>query len=205
MPPYNVRDTLGHYVRPKSARGDLCPHSCCQGKRRHPARLPAYIPPKMLKQASDNQLAEHYSEHGDCPKCRRQIEREMDRRDLAEARQRGARSRATERGETVEHHYVTAERETRGSMVNRKGQAAGVDPRSLFTGSEERARRYASDELLEHWQTTGRPTAAMFRGEDTRVQPRATAWKRKPRGVRTQPATLQALARHRAAVAKARP
>jgi hypothetical protein len=187
MARYNVRDILGHYVRPRSARGDLCPHSCCQGQRAHPARMPAYLPPKMLHQASDQQLLDHYDRHGDCPRCRKQILREFERRDLTVTRRKAAGQRATsrrlEREETVEHAYVTAERETRGTLVNRKGTARGVNPRSLFTGSEERARRYASEELLEHWQTHGRPTAAMHHGRDTRVQPRATEPRRRKRGV----------------------
>lgn len=149
--------------------------------------MPAYMPPKMLRKATDEQLADHYDKHGNCPRCQKQILRELERRDHAEAVKRAAFSRRMEREETVEYAYVTAEQDTRGSMVNRKGQARGVDPRSLFTGSEERARRYASEELLEHWQTHGRPTAAMFAGRDTRVQPRATEPRRRQRGVRSVP------------------
>jgi hypothetical protein len=37
----------------------------------------------------------------------------------------------------------------------------------LFTGPESRARRYASEELLNHWQMHPRPTAAFFAGKDT--------------------------------------
>jgi len=34
---YSVRDLLGHFVRPRSARGKMCPHACCRNKRVHPA------------------------------------------------------------------------------------------------------------------------------------------------------------------------
>jgi hypothetical protein len=54
-------------------------------------------------------------------------------------------------------------------MLNRRGQAQDIDPRSLFTGPASRARKYASVELLEHWETHHRPTEAMFAGRDTRV------------------------------------
>src|SRR5271156_3437187 len=142
MGKYNVRDVLGHYVRPKSARGDTCPHSCCQGRRVHTSRMPAFLPPRMLKTASDNDLADHYQKHGDCPKCQRQIEREMDRRDRQEIARRAvgqrAWSRRMEREEAVEHAFVSAEAATSGYMLNRKGQARGISDRSLFTGSEER-------------------------------------------------------------------
>ena len=60
-------------------------------------------------------------------------------------------------------------------MLNRAGQAAGIGPRSLFTGPEARARKYASEELREHWQSPPRPTAAHFEGRDTRMFERYTA------------------------------
>jgi hypothetical protein len=54
--------------------------------------------------------------------------------------------------------YLDAERETRGFMLNAAGRSAGIDPRSLFTGPESRARKYASDELRGYWQERGRLT-----------------------------------------------
>lgn len=41
--------------------------------------------------------------------------------------------------------------ETKGFLLNKAGEQAGIDPRSLFTGREDRARKYASDELLAFW------------------------------------------------------
>lgn len=94
---------------------------------------------------------------------------------------------------------MTAERATSGYMLNRNGMARGINPQSLFTGSEERARRYASEELLEHWQRHGRPTAAMFRGKDTRVQPRATEPKRRQYGIKGHPSLAATRRRERQA------
>lgn len=54
-------------------------------------------------------------------------------------------------------------------MLNRRGREAGVDPRSLFTGPESRVRKYASDELLAHWEYNRRPTEAYFSGADARI------------------------------------
>ena len=84
-----------------------------------------------------------------------------------------------EQAEVQELSYVAAEDATRGNMVNRKGRAAGVNPRTLITGREENFRRYASDELLEYYSTHHRPTVASFRGQDTRVYPKATEPKRR--------------------------
>jgi hypothetical protein len=47
-------------------------------------------------------------------------------------------------------------------MLNREGQKADIDPWSLFTGPENRARKYASSELGEWWDQNGRPTSADF-------------------------------------------
>jgi hypothetical protein len=54
-------------------------------------------------------------------------------------------------------------------MLNRRGREAGVDERTLFTGPEARARKYASEELLTYWETHPRLTEAYFQGQDTRV------------------------------------
>jgi hypothetical protein len=196
---YRIRDLLGHFVKPRSAKGKMCPHACCRNKRVHPDNMPVILPDKLLRRASDEDLAEHYDRvsHGHTDKDRRaeaQVLHELDRRDQAEHKRKQAEAdrekrrkdvahrrfaRRTEREEAVEHAFVKAEEVTRGNLVNKKGQARGVNPRSLFTGSEATARRYASEELLDYWQTHGRPTEAMFRGKDTRVHPQATEPKRR--------------------------
>jgi hypothetical protein len=71
-------------------------------------------------------------------------------------------------------------------MLNKAGKAAGIDERSLFTGPESRARRYASEELLNHWQSHPRPTAAYFQGKNTTLRPQYTApRRRRPPSYRT--------------------
>ena len=188
---YDVRDLLGHYVKPKSAEGKMCPHACCRNKRVHPANMPVVLPSKLLRRASDDDLADHYARvQGDSRKderARAQVLHEMDRRDTeAKAKDNRAHakySRQLEYAEVQEQSYVAAEEATRGNMVNRKGQAAGINPRTLITGREETFRRYASDELTEYYATHHRPTVASFRGQDTRVHPKATKPKRRRRGV----------------------
>ena len=171
----------------------MCPHACCRNRRVHPENMPVILPNKLLRRASDDDLMAHYDRvQGDSPKderARAQVLHEMERRDdLAAARKGRGRakfSRQLEQAEAVELSYVAAEEATRGNMVNRKGRARGIDPRTLLTGREETFRRYASDELTEYYSTHHRPTAASFRGQDTRVQARATEPVRRVRGVRT--------------------
>jgi len=192
---YNVRDMLGHFVRPRSAEGDMCEHACCRGRRQHPKGTPKVLPSKALRHASDENLAARYSSiEGDSKKderARAQLLHEMQRRDDAarakDERAHAKYARQLEHAELREHAYVAAEDATRGSMVNRKGQARGVNPRTLITARAEEFERYASDELKEYFTTHHRPTAASFRGEDTRYVPRASEPRRRKRGVVSNP------------------
>jgi hypothetical protein len=160
--------------------------------------MPIILPSKLLRRASDDDLTAHYERLGDSSKderARAQVLHEMERRDLADqtrnAREHAKFSRQLEQAEVQEQSYVAAEEATRGNMVNRKGQARGINPRTLIYAREETFRRYASDELLEHYQTHHRPTAASFRGEDTRVQPKATEPRRRQYGVTARPAATR--------------
>ncbi|GAA5104763.1 phage minor capsid protein [Haloechinothrix salitolerans] len=58
----------------------------------------------------------------------------------------------------VYEQYIAAEDATRGHMLTPAGEAAGVDPRELFTGPASRARKWASPELREWWDANGRMT-----------------------------------------------
>jgi hypothetical protein len=147
-------------------------------RRTHPDKMPAVIPPKMLKRASDDELANHYGKHWDCEKCQKQIIGELDRRDRVKRARiaTGARNkaRALERHEHVEREILAAEKATNGYMLNAKGQARGISERSLFTGSEDRAIRYASEELRRYWEEHPRPTAASM-SQNARVRAGAYA------------------------------
>jgi hypothetical protein len=111
------------------------------------------------------------------------VSREMDRRDKATkaAAEReeskaatAARTASRRQAETLEHHtrleaaYVQAENDTNGHMLSRAGQRAGIDPKSLWTGPEARARKYASEELNEHWDKHGRVTVGHVKAEARR-------------------------------------
>jgi hypothetical protein len=62
----------------------------------------------------------------------------------------------------VRRRTISAEGATNGYMLGPAGKKAGIDPWSLFTGPESRARKYASPELKEWWDQNGRPTVADF-------------------------------------------
>ena len=49
--------------------------------------------------------------------------------------------------------YERAMAELRGELLNRRGRENHIDPYSLFMGPVNRAMAYASEELLEWWQT----------------------------------------------------
>lgn len=58
--------------------------------------------------------------------------------------------------------YLQAEAETRGNMLSRKGEAAGIDPWSLFSGPERRVACYASEELRNFFLDHPRVTLAEY-------------------------------------------
>ena len=189
---YNVRDMLGHFVRPKSAKGDMCPHACCRNRRVHPANMPVVLPRKLLRRTSDDDLAAHYERlTGDSrreDRGRAQVLHEMQRRDdeqVAKKNRSAARySRQLEQADAREASYVAAEEATRGNMTNRRGRNLDINPRTLIYAREADFDRYASDELKEFYATRHRPTARSFQGADTRYVPRATEPKRRKMGVR---------------------
>jgi len=188
---YNVRDLLGHFVRPKSAKGDMCPHACCRNKRVHPANMPVVLPRRLLRRASDEDLAAHYDRvQGDSrreDRARMQVLHEMQRRDdeasARKNREHARYSRQLEQADAREASYVAAEEFTRGNMTNRKGRSRDVNPRTLIYARDADFERYASDELKEFYSTRHRPTARSFQGADTRYVPRAAEPRRRKRGV----------------------
>lgn len=63
----------------------------------------------------------------------------------------------------IYRQWLAAENATRGVLLNKQGQAAGIDERALFNGPESRARKYASEELRNWWDKHGRMTFAEYR------------------------------------------
>jgi hypothetical protein len=61
--------------------------------------------------------------------------------------------------------YLQAEDFARGHVLTAEGDRLGINPISLFSGPETRARRYASPELREWWDMHGRPTFAEWKAQ----------------------------------------
>lgn len=60
---------------------------------------------------------------------------------------------------------LQAESACRGHLLTKQAQASGVSPVSLFSGSDVRARKHASEELRRWWQDNPRTTYAEYRAE----------------------------------------
>jgi hypothetical protein len=167
------RDQIGHWVEP-SGGGRPCHHKCCQGYRVHPRRLPVRLDRTYLRSLSEDDLVaelQQYQRYSDTHEAGfLQIIAEDTRR--AESAERAAarkeraadkRRRASEEHrDEVYRQWLAAENATNGYMLNAAGKAAGIDERTLFTGSGARVNKYASPELREYFAAHGRPTRESF-------------------------------------------
>ncbi|WP_149184510.1 phage minor capsid protein [Streptomyces sp. TRM49041] len=101
-------------------------------------------------------------------------ERWVYERELEARAAREAYSREEIREMYQEHIYVqwlAAEDATRGHMLTKKAEAAGVDPRSLFTGPAHVAYARASEDLIRYWEDVSpRITLAEFTEQVTGVK-----------------------------------
>ena len=67
--------------------------------------------------------------------------------------------------ERLDNEFRAADEACSGYLVNKLGRAAGVSAWSLFSGSEVRAYKYASPELVAYWADMGRLTRASFEAQ----------------------------------------
>lgn len=63
----------------------------------------------------------------------------------------------------VDTQWLQAETDCRGQLLTPAARAAGVDPRSLFSGPLPRALKHGSEELQSWWGAHGRLSLAAFR------------------------------------------
>lgn len=82
--------------------------------------------------------------------------------------------------ERAYQHWLAAEEELNGYLLSKAGEAAGVDPRSLWFGNAKTATKYASEELRGWWDEHGRLTLDEFKAE--LVDPASAARMRSARG-----------------------
>jgi hypothetical protein len=89
---------------------------------------------------------------------------------IAQLRQQGYAGRSFQElarsawKDDVQRRALDAENATNGYLTNSAGKRKNVNGWDLFTGPESTARKYASDELKQHWDQHGRPTFEDFRG-----------------------------------------
>jgi hypothetical protein len=88
---------------------------------------------------------------------------ELGRRDRLAAARRKREAARDEWQDGAYAQYLAAERETSGNLVNRRGVAAGVTDWSLWSGTEARARAYATEELRNFWDAHPRVTVTGYR------------------------------------------
>jgi hypothetical protein len=178
---YNRRDLFSHSIRKEEPARRPCLHACCRGMRPHPEGYPVVKRNAYLRYSSDKELQGYYNRHqADTEadeRVRSQVLAEMQRRDVADERREAAEerrrrrwtARRMERAEAIEQGWRAAEEATKGNRLNRRGRESSIDERTLFRGPESRARKYASEELLNWWEWNPRPTEAYFQGEETRI------------------------------------
>ncbi|WP_405659753.1 phage minor capsid protein [Streptomyces sp. RK9] len=106
-------------------------------------------------------------------------------KELAEREAEITYTRAEIREMYQEHIYLqwlAAEDYTRGNLLNRKAEAAGVDPRTLFTGPAHVAYARASEDLIRFWEAESpRVTLAEFTEQVTGVRSAAAETARNAR------------------------
>jgi hypothetical protein len=180
---YNRRDRIGHWVNRAQPAGNHCTHACCRNYREHPRGEPVIRANRSLRNVSDDDLAAEFARvsTGESEQEKRataQVLHEMERRDEAaeqhrrhvEAVQAGRAARGMEREAETERLYLAAEEYTRGNWTNAKGSVRMVSDREILTGRQDVFNRYASEEAKEFFRSNPRPTAAYFRGQDTKYQ-----------------------------------
>ena len=142
------------------------PISCAQRVWLRVLRVPN---PEQLARLDDLAVAELYARKGHRRIVDELIYAEFERRDRAEkarrkaeARRERAEARKRERREEydmyVQAAWLKAEADCRGELLSKAGDEAGVDPITLWSGPVQRARKLASEELCEWWDTHGRWT-----------------------------------------------
>lgn len=113
-----------------------------------------------LRNLSDDDLADLYLAASDeqaaaiLAECKRRdkVQRERDRRAAIRAEYAIAQHAA----------YLAADAECRGNLVSKAGAAKVTDEHALWSGREDVARKYASEELNEYWDANGRLTIGEF-------------------------------------------
>jgi hypothetical protein len=205
---YDRRDNFRHWIRKEQRADRPCTHACCRGFRSHPEHWPVIPPDRTLHRATDEELERHYRKVNaqETPQARAaelQILHELERRDQADlARRDRARAREERRAQhreavaanqaarrmdresETQRIRLAAEEYTKGYLVTAQGRARGIADEEVLTGREDVFIRYATPEAKAYFAEHPRPTAAYFRGRDTRIPYSDRPTRRPPRRTR---------------------
>ena len=130
---YNVRDQLGHYVKPESQADHPCHHRCCRGERVHPKGLPVKLDRQYLRSLSGGELETELSQYTRFIDTHEggflQVVAELDRRDESEKRAAARKQRARERrqhreADKIKRFHIAAE--ITGTETTRKVLIGGT-------------------------------------------------------------------------------
>lgn len=130
--------------------------------------------PRKMQAWTDAELTAYCIRRASNPWAMDALEEELTRRDTLRAaerkiaeRKRRVRNRSLaermEYQDVVEAMYLAADAACRGVLVNNRARAAGIDGRWLFSGPEAYARKHASRELLDWWESHPRLTFAAWK------------------------------------------
>ena len=101
------------------------------------------------------------------------VSKELEKRERQAAGYRGTGYTRAELREQYDEHvdreYWAAEAAANGFLLNEAGRREGIDPKSLFTGTEARALKYASDELKWYWSDHPRLSFDAFVGDSDAI------------------------------------
>lgn len=163
---YNVRDQRGHYVKPKTARGQLCHHSCCNGTRVHPDKLPVKISRSYLRTLTEPQLERELNAYMNYSETHEQgmtqIIAELDHREDAEklaagkARRAYLRSLTSKQLEEEDHRrgegYFAGDRAIADEQLRRDKAQQVADARKQRAYDRRQARQSEwRDEVYRQW------------------------------------------------------
>lgn len=171
--------TLGHRLDQSAAKGkfDVFDRLAAESDRREAYKSNARASRQAKADAASAAKTAHYDQltaagHTDEAAVEQAfgvpVAKQRDQAALGQLRASGhsgaGLQEAARKGFTAETkaRYKAAEDATNGHMLNNTGRSMGVDPASLMTGSEARARKYASPELKEWFDQHGRPTFAEY-------------------------------------------
>jgi hypothetical protein len=174
--------TLGHRLDQSAAKGkfDVFDRLAAESDRREAYKSNARASRQAKADAASAAKTAHYDQltaggHDDESAIEKAfgipVTKQRDQAALGQLRASGhsgaGLQEAARKGFTAETkaRYKAAEDATNGHMLNNTGRSMGVDPASLMTGSEARARKYASPELKEWFDQNGRPTYAEYLDE----------------------------------------